>query len=66
MDDLIRIDCDDCELSSTDACADCVVSFVLGRQAEDPVAFDQRETRALRLLQGAGLLPELRHQRRAG
>jgi hypothetical protein len=57
----ISISCDDCELQHTDACADCVVSFVLGRDDNDAVVVDVAEARAIRMLGHAGLVPELRH-----
>ena len=57
----ISISCDDCELRETSACEDCLVSFVLGRDPDDAVVVDAAEARALRLLCGAGLVPQLRH-----
>lgn len=57
----ISISCDDCELQKTEACDDCLVSFVLGRDPDDAVVIDVEEARALRLLSGAGLVPRLRH-----
>jgi hypothetical protein len=60
------ISCSDCVLSGTSACEDCVVSFVLDHDPKDAIVIDAEEARAVRLLQGAGLLPEFRHRRRAG
>jgi hypothetical protein len=57
----ISISCDDCELQHTDACADCLVTFVLGREPGDAVVVDVAEARAIRMLGRAGLVPELRH-----
>jgi hypothetical protein len=57
----ISISCDDCHLQATDACDDCLVSFVLGREPDDAVVIDVAEARALRMLSGAGLVPRLRH-----
>jgi len=57
----ISISCEECELQDTEACDDCLVSFVLSREPEDAVVFDAEEARALRLLSGAGLVPRLRH-----
>ncbi len=57
----ISISCDDCELQHTDACADCLVTFVLGREPDDAVVVDVAEARAIRMLGRAGLVPELRH-----
>ena len=60
------IDCDDCRLQGTDACQDCVVTFICGREPDDAVVIDAEEHRAVRLLAGAGLVPKLRHERRSG
>jgi hypothetical protein len=57
----ISISCDDCELQHTDACADCLVTFVLGREPNDAVVIDVAEARYIRMLGHAGLVPELRH-----
>ena len=64
MEDPVVIDCDECELRGSEACADCVVSFICSREAEEAVVVDVTEARALRLLGTAGLVPELRHARR--
>lgn len=60
------IDCDDCALQHTAACGDCVVSFLCGVEAGNPVVVDLAEARAIRLLDTAGLVPPLRHTRRTG
>ena len=57
----ISISCDDCDLQRTDACGDCLVSFILGREADDALVVDVAEARAIRMLGRAGLVPELRH-----
>lgn len=57
----ITIDCADCARAGTDQCADCVVTFICGRDADDAVVVDVAELRALRMLGEAGLVPELRH-----
>jgi hypothetical protein len=62
----MRIDCDECRMQHTSACDDCVVTFILGREPGDALVIDAEEERAVRLLSSAGLLPELRHQRRVG
>ena len=62
----VTIDCDDCELRDTTACDDCLVTFVLGHRPGEALIVDVQEARAARLLAGAGLVPRLRHQRRAG
>jgi hypothetical protein len=56
----ISVSCDDCVLQRTDACDDCLVSFVLDRDPEDAVVIDAEEARALRLLSRGGLVPRLR------
>jgi len=60
----LTISCEECALESTAACDDCVVSFLLGREPHDAVVIDADEARAMRLLEGAGLVPSLRHERR--
>ncbi|HXX88801.1 MAG TPA: hypothetical protein VEI83_01095 [Acidimicrobiales bacterium] len=57
----IAIDCADCALQGTDACGDCLVTFVLGREPDDAVVLDADEARALRSLSRAGLVPRIRH-----
>ena len=57
------ISCSDCTARDTDACGDCVVTFICGRDPGDAVVIDADEERAVRLLAGAGLLPQLRHRR---
>ena len=60
------ISCDECALDRTTACEGCVVSLLLDRDPEDAIVIDADEARAVRLLAGAGLVPGLRHTRRAG
>lgn len=60
------VDCDTCTMRATDACDDCVVSYLLGREPDDAVVIDADEARALRMLERAGLLPSLRFEDRAG
>lgn len=55
------IDCDGCALQHTEACDDCVVTFLLDRPA-GPVALDSAEASAVRNLQVAGLAPASRYQ----
>jgi len=63
---VLLIDCDECILQATDACADCVVTFLCGVEASQPVVVDIEEARAMRTLGDAGLAPPLRHRRRTG
>ena len=55
------IDCDDCVMKATDACGDCIVTFLLDRP-EGAVIFDVAEERALRVLSDSGLTAENRFQ----
>ncbi|HEV3450107.1 MAG TPA: hypothetical protein VG869_02790 [Acidimicrobiia bacterium] len=57
----MRIDCDECVMQGTEACDDCVVTFLVRRQPRSAVVLDLDEERALRCLAGAGLVPGLRH-----
>jgi hypothetical protein len=59
-----HIDCAECVMQHTNACDDCIVSFIVGREPGEALVFDVAEARALRNLSGAGLVPELRHQPR--
>jgi hypothetical protein len=61
----LTISCDDCMLQGSDACADCIVSFVLDHDEGEAIVIDAAEQRAVRLLHDAGLVPALRHRRRA-
>jgi hypothetical protein len=62
----LTIDCDCCALRDTDACDDCVVSFLLEREPDDAVVIDADEARAMRMLERAGLVPTLRFSTQAG
>ena len=63
---MVLIDCDECALQESEACADCVVTFLCGVDAATPVVVDMEEVRAMRLLGQAGLASPLRHVRRSG
>lgn len=68
-DDVLTIDCDQCVMQHTQACDDCVVTFLCTpRQSEagQAVVVDVAEVRALRLLADTGLAPPLRLRRRTG
>lgn len=56
----LTIDCDCCAMRGTGACDDCVVRVVVSREPGDAVVLDAVEARGLRLLAGAGMVPELR------
>ena len=57
------IDCDTCVMRATDACDDCVVTFISGREPGDALVIDVEEERVIRRFTHAGLLPDLRHRR---
>lgn len=57
------IDCDECVLQASEACGDCIVTFLCGVDSESPVVVDLAEVRAMRTLGDAGLAPPLRHRR---
>lgn len=65
-DHVLTIDCDTCIMKGTDACADCVVSFICSAEPDEAIVVDVAEIRALRMLGDAGLVPHLRHRRRTG
>lgn len=59
----LTIDCDECTLRHSDACADCLVTFLCAAEepvGATPVVVEATEARAMRLLAGAGLVPHLR------
>lgn len=56
--DTFTISCDECAMQCTSACADCVVTYLL---SDDRVhVLDRDQTRVVRLLSAAGLVPELK------
>jgi len=64
--DTITVECESCVMRETEACGDCVVTYLLGREPDDAVVIDADEARAMRMLEDAGLLPALRFQGCAG
>ena len=60
----ITISCDECSMQCTDACQQCVVSYVLRREDidDEPLVLDLQEARVVRMLSRAGLVPELLFQ----
>jgi hypothetical protein len=61
------ISCDECVMRRTSTCDDCVVTFLVDGPAApgghpDALTLDVAEQRAVRLLAGAGLIPELRYR----
>ncbi len=61
----LTISCDDCVMHHSDACEDCVVTYLCSSDPVGEQGIDEAEARAVRLLSNAGLAPRLRHQRRA-
>ena len=59
--DILTIDCQDCTMRATSACADCVVTFLCESSDHTAVVFDLAEQRAVRWFAQAGLVPTLRH-----
>ena len=57
----LSIGCNDCTMQHCGHCPDCIVTFICDRDGAVPVAIEDREVRALRLLSAGGLVPELRH-----
>jgi hypothetical protein len=58
---MMTIDCGECVMRATNACDDCVVSFVVEREPGSALVIDVAEERAVRMFSRAGLVPELRH-----
>jgi hypothetical protein len=65
MEASVTVDCEGCSGKEHDACSDCVVTFILGREPDDALIIDAGEARAVRMLGQAGLVPPLRFERRA-
>ena len=61
MAESLLIDCHQCVLFESTACADCVVTFLCRSDVDTPVVVDLAEVRAMKLLDTAGLVPPLRH-----
>ena len=62
----IEVDCATCVVRDTDACNDCLVTYICDREPGDAVIITMDELRAMRTLNEAGLVPGLRHQRQTG
>ena len=54
---VVVIDCDMCALRHSDACDDCVVSYLVDHDPATPVVFGPQEQQAVELLADAGLIP---------
>ncbi|MFN3217063.1 MAG: hypothetical protein ACE367_11260 [Acidimicrobiales bacterium] len=60
----IAIDCATCVMRCTDACDDCLVTFICDREPDEAVVITLDELRSMRLLSDAGLVPQLQHRSR--
>lgn len=58
----VSIDCACCVRQQTDACDDCVVTFITNREPNEAVIIDVASFAAMKRLQSAGLIPALRHE----
>ena len=56
------IDCQTCVVRATDACDDCIVTFLCDAPEWEPVVVEAPTARVLRLLQSEGLAPENRYR----
>lgn len=56
------VSCDTCVMRHSEACADCLVTFMCGDATETTVIFNIEEQRAVHLLAKAGMVPTLRHR----
>jgi hypothetical protein len=56
------IDCQTCVVRLTDACSDCLVTFLYDTPVDTPVVVEPSEARVLRLLTDEGLVPKLRRR----
>lgn len=59
------IDCQTCVARLTDACADCIVTFLCDVEQDTPVVIEPPSARVLRLLHDEGLVPGIRYCRSA-
>ena len=62
----LEVDCNVCVMRNTDACDDCLVSFICDRDPNEAVVITMDELRSMRALSDAGLVPGLKHRRRTG
>jgi len=59
----LTIDCKECVARHSDACSDCVVSYIVSKEPGQPNEFERGEANAMRLLADAGLVPGSRFVR---
>lgn len=60
----LTIDCNRCVMQHTNACDDCVVSYIVGQDANEPIVLDFNERRACEILKDVGLVPTNRFSER--
>ena len=60
--DSLIIDCDTCVMQATDACDDCIVTYLCERPAEQSVVISMADFKAMRALADVGLVPDLKHE----
>ena len=59
---VLRIDCADCAHQDSVVCADCLVTFLCEHEDDGAVVVPISDIRAVRMLQDAGLVPQIRHR----
>lgn len=59
---VLMISCDTCIMRHSEACGDCMMSFLCELPEEGAVVLNLDELREIRLLAQAGLVPTLRHR----
>ena len=59
---VLRIDCSECAHRDSPVCADCLVTFLCEHEDDGAVVVPISEIRAVRMLQAAGLAPQIRHR----
>jgi hypothetical protein len=62
----LEVDCNVCVMNNTNACDDCLVSFICDRDPNEAVVITMDELRSMRALSEAGLVPGLKHRPRTG
>ena len=59
------IDCQTCVARLTEACADCIVTFLCDTSDDEAVVVEAPTARVLQLLHDGGLVPGVRYRRSA-
>jgi hypothetical protein len=58
----VTIDCEACAVQYSDACDDCIVSYLVSHDQGSPVILNHDEKHAVDLLADAGLVPPSRFE----